>query len=83
MIFKIDLEKAYNHMECDFVDYLLLRFDFGGRWKQWRREFITFSFSLCQLMVLSLLVKPSRVLWQVDTIFPFLFAIVTEDWSLD
>lgn len=31
IIFKIDLEKAYDHVEWNFVDYMLLRFGFGER----------------------------------------------------
>lgn len=34
VIFKIGLEKAYDHMEWDFVDYMLLRFWFGICWRQ-------------------------------------------------
>lgn len=35
MIFKIDLETAYDHVESDFVDYMLLRMGFGETWSGW------------------------------------------------
>lgn len=35
VIFKIDLEKAYDHVEWEFVDYMLHRFGFSDRWCGW------------------------------------------------
>jgi hypothetical protein len=29
---KLDLEKAYNHVNCDFMLYLLRRCGFGEKW---------------------------------------------------
>lgn len=31
-IFKIDLEKTYDHVHWGFMDYMLRRFGFGKRW---------------------------------------------------
>lgn len=33
VIFKIDLEKAYDHADWKFVDYMLGRFGFGAKWR--------------------------------------------------
>lgn len=47
VIFKIDLEKAYDHVEWYFVDYMLFRFGFGKIWCGWIYECIsTTSFSV-------------------------------------
>ena len=47
VIFKIDLEKAYDHVGGNFIDYMLLRFGFGETWQGWMRECIsTSSFSV-------------------------------------
>lgn len=32
VIFKMDLEKAYDHVDRDFVDYILGRFGFEEKW---------------------------------------------------
>lgn len=32
VIFKIDLEKAYDHVDWNFVDYMLFGFGFGETW---------------------------------------------------
>lgn len=31
IIFKIDLEKAYDHVGCNFVDYMLGKLGFGTK----------------------------------------------------
>ena len=35
IVFKIDFEKAYNHVKCDFLDHVLEWKGFGWRWKSW------------------------------------------------
>lgn len=29
---KLDLEKAYDFLNCDYIEYVLLRFGFAVRW---------------------------------------------------
>lgn len=45
MLCKLDMEKAYNHVNLGFVDYMLVRMDFGSRWRQWIKPCITISFT--------------------------------------
>ena len=79
VIFKIDLEKAYNHVEWSFVDCMLQRFGFGERWRSWIKECIsTTSFSVLVNGIPARLFKASRGLWQGDPLSPFLFTLVAE-----
>lgn len=34
-VFKIDFEKAYDHVEWQFVDEVMVRKRFWGRWRSW------------------------------------------------
>lgn len=34
LICKLDLEKGYNRVDWDFLDYLMCRMGFGNRWKR-------------------------------------------------
>nr|GEV37686.1 RNA-directed DNA polymerase, eukaryota, reverse transcriptase zinc-binding domain protein [Tanacetum cinerariifolium] len=34
MIFKVDFEKAYDSVRCDFIDDILRRFGFGEKWRK-------------------------------------------------
>ena len=69
VIFKIDMEKAYDHVEWGFVDYMLRRFGFGGRWCAWIQECISSpSFSVLVNGSPSRLFRASRGLRQGDPI---------------
>ncbi|RVX05595.1 Transposon TX1 uncharacterized 149 kDa protein [Vitis vinifera] len=35
VVFKIDFEKAYDHMKWDFLDHVLEKKGFGPRWRKW------------------------------------------------
>jgi hypothetical protein len=37
MIFKVDFEKAYDSVEWSYVNYMLDRFGFCAKWKDWIR----------------------------------------------
>nr|GFA18750.1 RNA-directed DNA polymerase, eukaryota, reverse transcriptase zinc-binding domain protein [Tanacetum cinerariifolium] len=35
LIFKVDFEKAYDSVRWDFLDEVLMKFDFGDKWRNW------------------------------------------------
>lgn len=41
VLFEVGLENAYDHVEWDFVDYMLFRFGFGETWHGWIHECIS------------------------------------------
>lgn len=80
--FKIDLEKAYDHVEWDFVVYMLHIFGFGEKWRGWFRECIsTTSFSILVNDSPTKLFKASRGIRQGDPLSPFMFTIMVEALS--
>ncbi|KAL5548946.1 hypothetical protein UlMin_004177 [Ulmus minor] len=41
VIFKVDFEKAYDHVNWDFLDFVLEKKGFGVRWRSWVRGCIS------------------------------------------
>ncbi|GAU49947.1 hypothetical protein TSUD_408420 [Trifolium subterraneum] len=37
LIFKVDFEKAYDSVSWSYLDYMLVRFGFGAKWRSWIR----------------------------------------------
>ena len=37
VVFKIDFEKAYNHVDWGFLDHVLERKGFSTKWRSWMR----------------------------------------------
>ncbi|RVW36886.1 hypothetical protein CK203_103177 [Vitis vinifera] len=37
VVFKIDFEKAYDHVSWDFLDHVLEKKGFSPRWRKWMR----------------------------------------------
>jgi hypothetical protein len=79
LIFKVDFEKAYDSVDCGFLDYMLRRFGFGEKWRGWMKACVCSG-------NMSILVNGSpteeicikRGLKQGDPLAPLLFLIVAE-----
>ena len=73
VVFKIDFEKAYDHVDLDFLDHVLDRKGFSPRWRTWMRGCLSsVSFAI--------LVNGNAKGWVKATnpISPFLFTIVVD-----
>jgi len=82
LILKVDFEKAYDLMEWSFLEYMLRRMGFVGKWIAWMKACV-FGGNM------SILVNGSpteeidikRGLKQGDLLAPFLFLLVAEGFS--
>jgi hypothetical protein len=79
LILKVDFEKAYDSVEWSFLDYMLGRFGFREKWKNWIRTCV-FGGSMSVLVNGGPTeeINIQRGLKQGDPLAPFLFLLVVE-----
>ena len=74
VVFKINFEKAYDHVDWGFLDHVLERKGFNPKWRSWiRRCLSSSSFAILVNGNAKGWVKASRGLRQGDPLSPFLF----------
>ena len=79
VVFKIDFEKAYNHVSWDFLDHMLEKKGISPRWRKWMRGCLsTVSFVVLVNGNTKGWVKASRGLRQGDPLSHFLFTLVAD-----
>ena len=79
---KMDIQKAYDHVNWEFLLFLLQQCGFSDKWRRWIRCCISsVKFSILINGSPSDFFGSSRGLWQGDPLSPFLFDIVMEALS--
>ncbi|KAL6321948.1 hypothetical protein AAG906_035857 [Vitis piasezkii] len=79
VVFKIDFEKAYDHVKWDFLDHVLEKKGFSSKWRSWMRGCLSsVSYAILVNGNAKWWVEASRGLRQGNPLSPFLFTIVAD-----
>ena len=79
IVFKIDFEKAYDHVDWGFLEHVLERKGFSPKWRSWMRGCLTStSFAILVNGSAKGWIKASKGLRQGDPLSPFLFTLVVD-----
>ena len=79
MVCKLDIKKAYDHVNWDALFYLLERMGFGDRWKRWLKTYVsTVRFSILVNGSPTGFFGSSGGLRQGDHLSPLLFLLIME-----
>ncbi|RVW69473.1 Transposon TX1 uncharacterized 149 kDa protein [Vitis vinifera] len=79
VVFKIDFEKAYDHVKWDFLDRVLKKKGFSPKWRKWMSGCLSsVSYAILVNGNAKGWVKASRGLRQGDPLSSFLFTIVAD-----
>ena len=79
IVFKIDFEKAYDHVDWDFLDHVLERKGFSPRWRTWMRGCLSsVTFTVLVNGNAKRWIKATKGLRQGDPLSHILFTIIVD-----
>ena len=82
LICKLDLEKAYDHVNWDFLLYMLEKYGFEERWRSWIHQCVSMvCFSVLINGTPADFFSSSQGVRQGDPLSPLLFVMVMEAFS--